>query len=161
MADTLTYTETLTSTRTLALFAGLTLLFGALCLWRASTASLDALALASGVIAAIFLFYVFNFRVLKIQLTSQVLRLTFGIFTWSEPLANLSAPRLDEIPPFLRYGGAGIHFLFVNGRYRVSFNFLEYPRVVVVLRQPKGAVRDISFSTRQPDQILQFLQACL
>mgnify|MGYP000900013350 CR=1 FL=1 len=34
---------------------------------------------------------------------------------------------------FLRYGGAGIHFMSIRGRYRASFNFLEYPRVVIAL----------------------------
>ena len=46
--------------------------------------------------------------------------------------------------------------MFVDGRYRASFNFLEYPRVVTALRG-KRRVRDISFSTRQPDEVLRLI----
>ena len=48
-------------------------------------------------------------------------------------------------------GGAGIHFM------RVSFNFLEYPRLALVLRHPVGPVRELSFSTRRPDSLRQAL----
>jgi len=44
----------------------------------------------------------------------------------------------------------------VDGRYRASFNFLEYPRVVIALRG-KRRVRDISFTTRQPDKVLRLI----
>ena len=54
---------------------------------------------------------------------------------WTLPLEGVVACRLDEVPPLQRYGGAGIHFINVRGRYRASFNFLDYPRVVLELRQ--------------------------
>lgn len=34
------------------------------------------------------------------------------------------------------------------------FNFLEYSRVVVALMRPQGLVRDIAFSTYQPDAVI-------
>ena len=52
--------------------------------------------------------------------------------------------RLDVLQPLQRYGGAGIHFMFVDGRYRVNFNFLEHPRVVVTLVHPAGPVQEVS-----------------
>jgi hypothetical protein len=39
------------------------------------------------------------------------------------------------------------------------FNFLEYPRVVVALKEKQGPVRDVAFSTRHPDQVIEFIQA--
>ncbi len=79
---------------------------------------------------------------------SEVLRLQFGVFTWTIPLNNLEAIRPDDdLPALAKYGGAGIHFMLLRGRYRASFNFLEYPRVVVALRRSR-LVRDVSFSTR-------------
>jgi len=45
--------------------------------------------------------------------------------------------------------------MFVDGRYRASFNFLDHPRVVVALKHPAGLVRDISFSTRRPEEIIR------
>jgi hypothetical protein len=69
---------------------------------------------------------------------------------------DVESIRLDDPPPIKKYGGAGIHFMFVDGRYRASFNFLEYPRVVIALRG-KRKVQDISFSTRQPDEIIRLI----
>ncbi len=144
------YHEQLSSGRTQALFWALALtglgVFGA----RWALARVDGLALIGLAAFGVFLFYALNYRTLVIRLTAAELRLTFGVFTWRVPLENVADCQVDVLPALLRYGGAGIHFMFVRGRYRASFNFLEYPRVVVALRRPAGPVRDISFSTRRP-----------
>ncbi len=80
--------------------------------------------------------------------------LRFGIFTWTIPVDNIESINLDELPPIMKYGGAGIHFMTIQNRYRASFNFLEYPRVVIQLKKKQGLVKDISFSTEQPSDIL-------
>ncbi len=74
------------------------------------------------------------------------------------PEENIATCCLDEIKAFDYYAGAGIHFLFVRKRCRASFNFLEYPRVVIVLRWPAGPVREISFSTRRPEAVIRATQ---
>jgi len=99
-----------------------------------------------------------NYRTLVIRLTPQSLKLTFGIFTWRVPLDNVAECRLDELPLFVRMAGAGIHFINVRQRYRASFNFLEYPRVVIAFKRKAGPVRDISFSTRRPDDVLRLVR---
>jgi hypothetical protein len=104
-----------------------------------------------------FFFYSLNYQKLKIHLTPGSLKLIFGIFHWTVPVEDIESCRLDNPPPINKYGGAGIHFMFVDGRYRASFNFLEYPRVVVALKG-KRKVRDISFSTRQPEEVLRLLR---
>jgi hypothetical protein len=58
----------------------------------------------------------------------------------------------------MRMGGAGIHFMMVRGRYRASFNFLEYPRVVIAFKKKVGPVRDISFTTRRPDDVIRLIK---
>jgi hypothetical protein len=58
----------------------------------------------------------------------------------------------------MRMGGAGIHFMIIRKRYRASFNFLEHPRVVIALKRNAGLVRDISFSTRRPDDLLRLIK---
>lgn len=73
------------------------------------------------------------------------------------PLANIEECRLDALPALMRYGGAGVHFMGIGGRYRASFNFLEHPRIVIALKRKAGPVRDISFSTRRPDDVLRFI----
>ncbi|OQA94331.1 MAG: hypothetical protein BWY25_02831 [Chloroflexi bacterium ADurb.Bin222] len=156
------YEERLSSPRTTALFAGLCLLFLALGAWRSAARGMDGWSIALLLLFGVFLFYVFNYRTLVIRLTPESLRLTFGLFSWAIARDNIAGCRFDDSPPFLKYGGAGIHFMTVHGRngalrYRASFNFLEYPRLVVELRAKRGPVRDIAFSTRRPDEILQLL----
>ena len=150
------YDESLSSSRTTSLFVFLMLIFLLLLLWRMNTSGLDFLSIIFLFLSGIFLFYSLNYRKLTIQLTPDVLQLTFGIFHWAVPMENVESCKLDDPPVVKKYGGAGIHFMFVDGRYRASFNFLEYPRVVIALRG-KRRVRDISFTTRQPDKVLRLI----
>jgi len=161
MTDNLIYHERITSNRTEALFVALTVLFSLLFAWRLAAGRPDALAWAFLCLAGLFLFYCLNYRTLTIRLTSESLKLTFGLFTWTVPLANVKECRLDEVPLLMRMGGAGIHFMSIRRRYRVSFNFLEYSRVVIALNKKRGPVRDVSFSTRRPDEVLRLLQGAL
>jgi hypothetical protein len=155
-----TYAETLSSARTEALFIVLTGLFAALFAWRVMAAGWDLLA--TGLLAAtlFFLFCALNYRALRIRLTAQELTLSFGLFTWTVPLATVERCYRDDVSLW-RIGGAGIHFTWIGGRYRAMFNFLEYPRLVIALREKKGPVWDIAFSTRRPDQIQRFLKDVL
>lgn len=158
MEENICYSETISSKWTEALFVALTLLFGTLFLWRVTAKGPDTLALVLAGLALIFLFNVINYRVLTIRITRQALALKFGIFTWTEPFDNIAASSIDRIPWLMWYGGAGIHFMFIRKRYRASFNFLEYPRVVAALKNKRGPVCDLSFTTRHPEQVQQLLQ---
>jgi hypothetical protein len=157
MNGSLIYYERLSSARTQALFLALTLLFGVFCIWRVNSAGFDTLAVILLIFAVFFLFYTLNYRTLVIEISPQSLKLRFGVFTWAEQLDNIDSCALDKLPWLLEYGGAGIHFMTAYERYRASFNFLEYPRVVLKLKQKRGLVRDLSFSTRHPEQVIQHL----
>lgn len=124
--DTL-YNERVSSNRTEALFLALTIIFLLLSIWRVTVSGLDILAAVFFGLFSFFLFYSVNYRTLVIRLTSESLKLTFGIFTWRVPLDNVAECHLDEIPLLMRLGGARIHFMIIRQRYRASFNFLEYP----------------------------------
>ena len=152
------YEERLTSKRTLALFAALTAFFGSLLIWRMSARGLCGWGIIFLVLAIIFLFYTINYRVLRIRLTDQTLTLNFGVFSWRIEAENIEICAQDQLPAFKQYGGAGIHFMVVDGRYRASFNFLEYPRIVIAFKHRVGPVQDISFSTRQPEKLLALIQ---
>lgn len=137
------------------------MLFMSLLIWRVKTYRLDTLAYVFLGLFIVFLFYSLNYRILVIHLTSESLNLKFGIFSWTVQLDNIESSQIDEIPWLVRYGGAGIHFIGVRKRYRASFNFLEYPRVVIALKRSVGLVQDISFSTRQPEQVLRLLREAI
>lgn len=157
MTGDLIYSEELSSPKTQALFVALTALFGALAAWRIKAARASRTARVFLFFAALFSFYTLNYRTLIVRLTPAALKLTFGLFTWTVPLDNIASCDHDEPPALQRLGGAGIHFIMVRQRYRVSFNFLEHPRVVVVLKHPAGPVRDVSFSTRRPDDVIRLI----
>lgn len=158
MTDKALYRERITSSKTEALFVGLAVLFAALFAWRWASSGPGALAITLLAGCVVFLFYALNFRTLVITLSPDHLTLTFGIFTWRVPLDNVEDARPDALPAMMRLGGAGIHFMSIRGRYRASYNFLEYPRVVIALKRKAGLVCDISFSTRQPEEILRLIQ---
>jgi hypothetical protein len=158
MTDDLLYTEEFSSPKTQALFIGLMALLGALAAWRIKASRASRLARVFLFFAALFLFYVLNYRTLVIRLTSAALKLKFGLFTWTVPLDNIASCGSDELPALQRLGGAGIHLMMVGQRYRVSFNFLEYPRVVIALKKPTGPVCDVSFSTQHPDRVVLLIQ---
>jgi hypothetical protein len=129
-----------------------------LLIWQISTGGPGILSAAFFFFFAFFFFYSVNYRTLIIRLTPESLKLKFGVFTWAISLDNIGECRLDDLPMLMRYGGAGIHFMLIRRRYRASFNFLEHPRVVIALKKRAGLVRDISFSTRHPDKVIQLLQ---
>jgi hypothetical protein len=156
--DRFLYHERLSSNKTLALFAALTLTFCGLAFWRLTALPHDWLVTILLILTVVFLFYTINYRTLIINLTSDALTLKFGVFRWRMPLENIADCQIDNPPPLMRYGGAGIHFYTLNKRYRASFNFLEYPRVVVAFKRKAGMVRDLSFSTRQPDELIRIIE---
>jgi hypothetical protein len=155
-----TYNEKLSSTKTEALFIVLTLVFLSLFAWRWLSSGWDGWTITFVCIFALFLFYVINYRTLKIYITSESLRLTFGIFTWTIAISNIKNCYIDE-DTILRFGGAGIHFMWIKGKYRAFFNFLEFPRMVVTLKNKKGLVREIAFTTRHPEQVMHIIQSGL
>lgn len=151
------YEEILSSGRTEFLFAALMLTFALLMNRRAAARGMDLLTGIFLLLTLVFLFYALNYRKLEIQITPQALKLKFGLFHWSEPLANIESAAVDELPWLLRNGGAGIHFMLVGGSYRASYNFLEHARVVLRLKEKRGLVQDLSFSTRDPQALLRAL----
>jgi hypothetical protein len=155
------YEERVSSDWTEALFVAFTILSITLLVWRTSTAGLDGLGLAFLFVSVFFLFYSLNYRTLVVRLTADALKLEFGIFSWTILLDNVEGCRLDDLPVLMRYGGAGIHFMFIRRRYRASFNFLEHPRVVISLKRRAGPVRDVSFSTRRPDEVIRLVEAAV
>jgi Ca2+/Na+ antiporter len=161
MPDVFIYEERISSNRTEALFLALTVIFLLLLIWRVDVGGLDFLAVIFLCFLSLFFFYSINYRNLIIRLTHEYLKLTFGLFKWTVPLDNIEAYCLDEIPIFMRMGGAGIHFMIIRKRYRASFNFLEYPRVVIAFKIKVGLVRDISFTTRRPDDVLRLIREAI
>ncbi|MBN2556344.1 MAG: hypothetical protein JXA97_10440 [Anaerolineales bacterium] len=157
MSENLLYDEQISSKRTTGLFAALSVVSILLLVWQLQSGGKGFLRGLLIFLVVFFLFSTLNYRTLRIHLAPQALKLRFGIFSWTVPMDNVAACRLDDLPWFMRNGGAGVHFMTIRGRYRVSFNVLEHPRVVIALREKVGPVRDVSFTTRDPEALLEQL----
>jgi Ca2+/Na+ antiporter len=157
----LIYRESISSGRTEALFLALMVLFLILLIWRVKTYRWEIVGIMCAIFFSLFLFYSLNYRKLMIHITPQALKLSFGLFSWTVPQANIQACHLDELPLIMKYGGAGIHFMSVGKLYRASFNFLEYPRVLITFKKKIGPVSGISFSTRQAQVLIALLQPAI
>ena len=155
------YEERLSSRITESLFITLSVICLGLYIWMLAASNSAFLRTLFIVLFFFFLFCSVNYRVLTIRITTQSLRLKFGIFSWTVALANIQECQHDDPPLLMKYGGAGIHFMLVRGRYRASFNFLEHARVVIALKKKAGPVADISFSTRHPDEVIHSIQQAM
>lgn len=151
------YEERLSSNITTGLFAALTAIFGALFAWRVRAAGFRFVPVLFLSISLVFLFYSFNYRELIIRFSERALLLKFGIFSWRIPFDSIESCALDEVVAS-RLGGAGIHFMLLDKRYRANYNFLEYPRVLVRLKRRHGLVWDVSFTTRRPEEVMRIIQ---
>ncbi len=152
------YSEKISSTGTRMLFLCLSILFLVMFGWRISIVGWRFFPALSLFLGLLFGFYVLNYRTLEISITSESLKLKFGLISWKTRLDNIQACQRDDSPPLVKYGGAGVHFAFVKGTYRAFYNFLEYPRILVTFRKKQGLVQELVFTTRQPEKILALLQ---
>lgn len=151
------YTEEVRSNLTSALFAGFAVFFLALYVWRYAAVGWKFTPGLFLFLGGFFLFYFFNYRTLRIRITRQVLKLQFGVVGWTSDLENIRSCQEDDPPFWIKYGGAGVHFALVGGIYTAFYNFLEYPRVLVIFQTKQGLVQGISFTTRQPELVLEVL----
>jgi hypothetical protein len=158
MPDDLIYEEKISSLRTELLFVALAVLCLALFAWRVMVTGLGVITVVCLLFCIFFSFYAANYRVLIIRIVSNGLHLKFGVFGWTVPWHTVDEAYADKTSLW-RIGGAGIHFSIIGGRYRAMLNFLEHPRVVVALKEKRGLVRDVAFSTERPDEILRIIGA--
>lgn len=151
------YTEKLRSNLTTVLFIDLFLIFLFLSGWRFGVVGWKFTPALFLVMSVFFLFYVFNYRTLRIRVSEEDLVLRFGLVRWRTPLSNIKDCTLDESPWWIKYGGAGVHFAMVKGLYRAYFNFLEGPRIFITFKEKQGLVRALVFSTANPVGVLELL----
>jgi mannose-6-phosphate isomerase-like protein (cupin superfamily) len=146
------FEESISSLRTLSLFIALAPVFFVLSAWRMSTRGFGLLSIILLVLGTAFVFYGFNHRTLRICMNREALVLGYGIFSRIVRWHEVDHAHIDGTP-LTRIGGAGVHFTFIARKYSMYFNFLEYPRVVPVLKKT-GIVREVIFTTRHPDDAL-------
>jgi hypothetical protein len=120
-----------------------------------NTPAPDWFYLVMFIFMAAIAFLVANFRVLVITIGSQSVTVSYGLIKRTIPWGDIEAGFHDK-SPVLRYGGWGARIARVEGRWRLAFNVIGAPGVVLRLR--KGRVCEFMFSTENPEQVLDIIK---
>jgi hypothetical protein len=99
--------------------------------------------------------FVTNFRKLTIRFTSQSITVAFGMLKRTIPWGDIEDCSRDESSAFA-YSGWGIRIARVKGRWRLVYNVVGYPGVLLSLRA--GRFREFVFSTKNVEQVLDIIR---
>ena len=106
----------------------------------------------------IFLFFLgitINFSRLTIRMTSNSIKVGYGISKYTILWKNIEDCYLDKTS-IRRYGGWGIRLSKVKGKWRLVYNVIGYPRVLLSLNQ--GKFREFVFSTKTPEEVIKIIK---
>ncbi|HDS45134.1 MAG TPA: hypothetical protein ENN68_03420 [Methanomicrobia archaeon] len=105
--------------------------------------------------ALLFFALAMMFSTLVVKLSPRSVVVSFGLIKRSIPWELIERCYVDEVTS-LRYGGWGIRIGRVGGKWRLVFNIIGAPRVVLALKQ--GRFDEFVFSTRHPDEIVRMIR---
>jgi len=94
-----------------------------------------------------------NFNKLAIAITAQSITVGFGAFKRVIPWNNVNSCYLDHASAIGSYGGWGMRIGKVKGKWRLVYNVIGCPAVVLELE--KGRFREFVFSTKNPDGVIE------
>jgi len=103
-------------------------------------------------VALLLLVITVNFAILTVKITLHGISVSYGFIRHSVPWANVAGCYEDEAST-ARYGGFGIRLGLVNGKWRLVYNTVGDPRVVIQKRQAR--IREFVFSTRNPERVIR------
>lgn len=99
----------------------------------------------------LFISVTINFSRLSIKIIPQTINVSYGIFKYKIHFENVEGCYLDEVS-VIRYGGWGIRMGRVKGKWRLVYNIIGSPRVVISLK--KGRFKEFVFSTKNPEKVI-------
>ena len=143
----------------LGLFIALTILFLGLFVYKVlvgpvgATPAPDWFYLIMFVLFAGFTALIRNFNKQAIMITTQSITVGNGVLKRTIPWSNVSSCYLDDASAFGSYGGWGIRMAKVKGKWRLVYNVIGSPTVVLELK--KGRFREFVFSTKNPDGVME------
>jgi hypothetical protein len=103
----------------------------------------------------LFLIITINFSTLSIKMTSRSVVVGYGIFNRTIFWENIERCYSDEVSS-IRYGGWGIRIGRVKGKWRLVYNVIGGPRVVLALK--RGRFNEFVFSTRNPEEVMKVVR---
>lgn len=103
----------------------------------------------------LFIGITINFSTLSIRMTPHSVDVCYGIFKHTIPWRDIENCYLDEAST-IRYGGWGIRIGRVKGKWRLVYNVIGGPRVVLSLK--KGRFKEFVFSTNNPKKVIEIVK---
>ena len=95
-----------------------------------------------------------NFSRLTIRMSPENITVGYGRVIQQIPWKNIESCYLDETSTIF-YGGFGIRFARIRGRWRLVYNIMSTPRVVLSLKT--GKFQEFVFSTKNPDEVMNLI----
>ena len=95
-----------------------------------------------------------NFSRLTIRMSPENITVGYGRITRQIPWENIESCYLDETSAIF-YGGFGIRFARIRGKWRLVYNIMSTPRVVLALKS--GGFQEFVFSTKNPDEVMNLI----
>jgi len=94
-----------------------------------------------------------NFNKLAIKVSTQSITVGFGIFKRVISWDDIHGCYVDDASAFGSYGGWGIRMAKVKGKWRLVYNVIGSPTVVLEL--DKGRFREFVFFTKNPERVME------
>ncbi len=103
----------------------------------------------------LFLGITINFSFLRIAITAHYLIVAYGVFKRMILWREIENCYLDDAS-ILNYYGWGIRIGRVRGKWRLVYNVIGSPRVVLTLKT--AGFKEFVFSTNQPDKVMAIVK---
>jgi len=107
------------------------------------------------IMAVILLGVTINFSRMKIKINNKGIMIRSGVIKNLIPWKDVKDCSVDEGSP-LKYGGWGQRFWRVKGNFRIIYNAAAGKRIAISLNS--GIVREIVFSTRNPEKVMRIIK---
>jgi len=98
--------------------------------------------------------FITNFRKLRIGITSDSFRASFGFIKFEVPLSSVSKVYMDE-KSSLKYGGWGIRGRKYKDGWALAYTTIGYRRIVLELEGHK--YKRFVFSTAHPEEVVNVI----
>jgi hypothetical protein len=98
---------------------------------------------------------IFNLTRLRLGITTDVVRASFGFIKFEVPLSNVEDAYIDE-KSSLKYGGWGIRLTKIKEGWLLAYTSIGFKQVVLELKEHK--YRRFVFSTAHPDEVVNVIK---
>ncbi|MFH1821045.1 MAG: hypothetical protein ABH852_01175 [Methanobacteriota archaeon] len=107
------------------------------------------------IMSLFFLGLAINFSRLEIRITPESIVVGYGIIKRATPREDIEDCYLDKTSA-VSYLGWGIRLTRLGGKWRLVYNIIGSPRLVLLLK--KGRFKELAFSTKNPEKVMALIK---